>query len=121
VKKYRGQMRTAMLSDRLIRPTEYVKWADARRRFEQRPKDRKVVEHLRESIPRDGLREPIIIGVSDRYPDVYVSHGHHRAVALMGSGIPTFPFYWHWIRNFGVHMESTEFPFHLLNPERGAK
>ncbi|WP_030753181.1 ParB N-terminal domain-containing protein [Streptomyces sp. NRRL S-31] len=111
---YRGQMPTRLLSDQHIRPTEYVRWADARRRFETRPKDRALVEELRRSIPREGLREPITLGVSDRHPDVYVADGHHRAVALMGSGVPTFPFHWYWIRDFGVHMETAPFPFHLL-------
>lgn len=113
--KYLGQMQTAKLTDRLIKPTEYARWVDARRRFEHRQKDRDLVARLRQSIPRDGLREPLILGVSDRYPDVYVADGHHRAVALMGLGVPTFPFHWYWIKSFGVRMETSAFPFHLLD------
>ncbi|MFD9684084.1 ParB/RepB/Spo0J family partition protein [Rhodococcus sp. NPDC059969] len=112
--KYRGEMKTVLLNDRQIRPIEYRKWGDAVRRFEQREKDRVKVEELKESIRRESLREPIILGVSDRYPDVYVADGHHRAVALMTLGADTFPFHWYWIRSFGVRMERAAFPYHLL-------
>ena len=112
--KYRGEMKTLLLNDQQIRPTEYRKWADAVRRFEQRDKDRTKVEELKKSIREHGLREPITLGISDRYPDVYVADGHHRAVALMQLGVSAFPFHWYWIKSFGVHMESEPFPFHIL-------
>ena len=113
--KYRGEMQTAFLTDRMIRPTEYRKWADAVRRFERREKDRLKVEELMSSIRTNGLSTPIILGIDDRYHDVYVADGHHRAVALMKLGAPTFPFHWYWIRSFGVRMEDAPFPVHLLN------
>lgn len=107
-------MRTSLLNDKQVRPTEYRKWADAHRRFERRDKDRAIVEHLKESIPRNGLKKPIIIGVNDRYPDdAYVADGHHRAVALIELGIHDFPFTWYWIRSFGVHHERDPYPSHL--------
>ncbi|MEV0254426.1 ParB N-terminal domain-containing protein [Streptomyces sp. NPDC050732] len=108
-------MPTAFLASGQIQPTEYRRWADARRRFAHREKDRKKVEKLKESIPLHGLTEPILLGVSDRYPDVYVGDGHHRAVALMDLRICSFPFRWYWIRDFGVHIEHEPFPFHLLH------
>ncbi|MEC4018864.1 ParB/RepB/Spo0J family partition protein [Streptomyces sp. H27-D2] len=108
-------MDTSFLNDRQIRPTEYRKWADAVRRFEHRDKDRAKVEELTQSIRKRGLREPIILGVSDRHPDVYVADGHHRAVALLQLGIASFPFHWYWIRAFGVHIEHEPFPHHLLS------
>lgn len=111
---YRGRMPTVFLTSGQIQPTEYRRWAEAHRRFARREKDRKTLEQLKESIPRHGLKEPILLGISDRYPDVYVSDGHHRAVAVMDLGLRAFPFRWHWIKTFGVHIEHAPFPFHLL-------
>ncbi|MCD9196047.1 ParB/RepB/Spo0J family partition protein [Streptomyces albireticuli] len=108
-------MPTSCINDQQIRPTEYRKWRHAVRYFEQRDKDRRKVEELKVSIAERGLQVPIILGVSDRYPDVYVADGHHRAVALMQLGVLTFPFHWYWITSFGgVRMEREPFPFHLL-------
>lgn len=112
--KYLGQMDTSLLNDRQIRPTEYRKWSDARHRFEVRGKDRAKVQELKQSILVDGLREPLILGIDDRYHDVYLADGHHRAIALMDLGIRTFPFNWYWIRSFGVRMERGPFPCRLL-------
>lgn len=113
---YLGRMRTAYLNDRQIRPTEYARWADARRRFTSREKDRQLMEKLLASIPEHGLQEPVLLGVSDRYLDVYVGDGHHRAVALMELGVPEFPFHWYWIKSVGVRLEREPFPGHLFNP-----
>ncbi|WP_329126084.1 ParB N-terminal domain-containing protein [Streptomyces sp. NBC_01353] len=111
---YQGTMPTALLNDQKIRPTEYRKWRHAVERFERRDEDRKILADLKASIPQHGLKVPITLGVSDRYPDVYVAEGHHRAVALTQLGTPNFPFHWYWIRNYGVRIESTPFPYHLL-------
>ncbi|WP_331764524.1 ParB/RepB/Spo0J family partition protein (plasmid) [Streptomyces sp. NBC_01383] len=115
---YRGQMRTAYLRDTAIRPTEYVRWADARRRFTQRPQDRRILAGLLESIPQHGLLKPITIGISDRDHAVYVADGHHRAIALMTLHVPRFPFRWYWIKNSGVRMEAEPFPYHLVADSR---
>lgn len=113
--KYVGRMPVEMLSDRLIRPTEYRKWRDAERRFERRDKDRRIVEELEASIPRHGLTVPIQLGISARYPtDVYVADGHHRAVALRNLGSGAFPFHWYWINNSSVRWEREPFPYHAL-------
>ncbi|MFE2045938.1 ParB N-terminal domain-containing protein [Streptomyces sp. NPDC059477] len=110
------QMPTRMLTDGVISPTEYRKWAHARTRFETRPKDAALLAQLLESIPVDGLREPITIGVDDRYHDVYVTDGHHRAIAVTILDLPEFPFRWHWITSWGaVRMETRPFPYHLLD------
>lgn len=111
--KYLGHMKTSCLNDRQIHPIEYRKWDHARRQF-ARGKDRTKIDELKASIAQRGLQEPILLGVSDRYPDVYVGDGHHRAIALMELGIPEFPFHWYWIRSFGVRMEHDPFPYHLL-------
>lgn len=113
--KWTGRMPTRLLNDRQIRPTEYSKWRDAVRRFERREKDRLLLEQLKASIPKDGLTTPIILGISERYPDdVYVGDGHHRAVALMDLSVKEFPFHWYWIRSAGVRIENGPFPYNAL-------
>ncbi|WP_327738438.1 ParB/RepB/Spo0J family partition protein [Streptomyces nojiriensis] len=112
---YLGTMPTAMLNDRKIRPTEFRKWAHAQRDFARRDKDRQKVEELKASIAQHGLRQPITLGISARYPDdVYVCDGHHRAVTLIELGIDKFPFHWYWIRSYGVRMEDGPFPYATL-------
>ncbi|MFI2620554.1 hypothetical protein [Streptomyces sp. NPDC018584] len=88
--RYRGTLPTALLRDDAIRPTEYTRWTDAHRRFERREKDARIMAELLESIPRQGLREPIVLGIDDRYGDVYVADGHHRAVVLRTLRAPHF-------------------------------
>ncbi|MYV77774.1 ParB N-terminal domain-containing protein [Streptomyces sp. SID1046] len=111
---YLGKMPTGMLGDDKIRAREYRKWEHARRQFAS-GKDRSRVDELKASISRHGLREPIILGISDRYPDdVYIGDGHHRAVALMELRIPQFAFHWYWIKSFGVRMECAPFPYATL-------
>ncbi|MFF5938988.1 ParB N-terminal domain-containing protein [Streptomyces sp. NPDC012508] len=106
-----------MLRDGAIRPTEYTRWADARARFARRQQDAALMDSLMASIPREGLKVPIVLGISDRYSDVYVADGHHRAVALMTLRAPRFPFHWYWIRSVGVHIERRPFPYELLGLE----
>ncbi|MFJ8195210.1 ParB N-terminal domain-containing protein [Streptomyces sp. NPDC096094] len=113
--RYLGTLPTALLRDDAIRPTEYTRWADAHRRFERREKDAVVVQELLESIPRQGLRVPIVLGISDRWGDVYVADGHHRAVALRTLRAPKFPFHWYWIKSAGVRIEDRPFPYYLLD------
>ncbi|WP_329390207.1 ParB N-terminal domain-containing protein [Streptomyces sp. NBC_01716] len=108
-----GSMPTSHLNDRQIRPIQFRKWADAHRQF-ARGKDRKTVDAYKALISKEGLREPILIGVSDRDEALYVGDGHHRAVALMELGANEFPFHWYWIRSFGVRVEREPFPKHLL-------
>ncbi|MGX8907362.1 hypothetical protein ACR820_19465 [Streptomyces netropsis] len=113
--KYCGQMPTSLLTDKKIRPIQFVKWDNARRDFARRDKDRALIEELKTSIRQKGLRKPILLGVSERYPtDVYVGDGHHRAVVLLELGVPSFPFHWYWIKAFGVRIEAEPFPYHLL-------
>jgi hypothetical protein len=111
---YLGTMPTAMLEDSKIRPTEFRKWKHAHRDFARRDKDRLKVEELKASIPVHGLLEPILLGVDDRYLDVYVGDGHHRAVALIDLGVKAFLFHWYWIRSFGVSVEQRPFPYATL-------
>ncbi|MFI9176141.1 ParB N-terminal domain-containing protein [Streptomyces lincolnensis] len=105
-------MRTSCLNDRQIRPTDFRRWDEARRCFAQ-GKDRTKVDQLKESIDKDGLEEPILLCISPRWLDIYVSDGHHRAIAVMELGLLRFPFRWHWVRG-GVHIEHEPFPYELL-------
>ncbi|MFC8511117.1 ParB N-terminal domain-containing protein [Streptomyces sp. NPDC057411] len=112
--RYRGWMPTRLLSDGAIRPTEYRRWAEAERRFARREQDARILADLLATIPRQGLREPILLGVDDRTHDVYVSDGHHRAVALRTLRAPRFPFHWCWLRAYRVEHAQEPFPYQLL-------
>ncbi len=111
-----GQMPTAHLNDRKIRPIEHSSWADARRYFKNRRRHWETVEKYMDEIRHGGLREPILIAQSQRYPtDFYIGDGHHRAVALRETGAREFPFHWYVIPGFGKpRMEREPFPYHLL-------
>lgn len=99
---WQGSMPTACLNDRQIRPREYRRWRDAHDQFARNAKDRATVDELKASMKLKGLKEPLILGISERYPDdVYNGDGHHRAVALIDLGIPEFTFRWYWIGSFG--------------------
>jgi ParB-like chromosome segregation protein Spo0J len=111
-------MPTAYLNDRQIRPREFVKWSHAHRDFQRHAKDRAKVEALKASIQQHGILEPLILGISDRWNDVYIGDGHHRAVALRDLGVTQFPFHWYWICDYGVRMETNPFPYQLLTTER---
>lgn len=112
---YLGRLPSSLLKQGRIQPTEHRDWPNARRYFARRDKDRIHIDQLKASIAKHGLREPITIGISARYPDdVYVGDGHHRAIALMDLGVPTFPFHWYWIKGWGVRMERGPFPYATL-------
>lgn len=113
--RWTGHMQTACQNDQQIHPIQFTKWAHAHRNF-ARGKDRIKVDELKASIARHGLTKPIKLGVDDRYRDVYVGDGHHRAVALMELGVHEFPFHWYWITSAWGHpqMERGPFPSDLL-------
>jgi ParB-like chromosome segregation protein Spo0J len=111
--KYLGRLPVSMFSDRQIMAREYRRWDDARRQFSRPGKDRDTVDQWKRKIEK-GKLEPLILGVSDRHPDVYIGDGHHRAIALMELGVKEFPFRWYWIKWIGVSMEREPFPYHLL-------
>ncbi|MFB7032106.1 MULTISPECIES: ParB N-terminal domain-containing protein [unclassified Streptomyces] len=118
--RYQGWMPTRMLRDDAIQPTEYRRWAEAEERFARRRQDVRVMAELLATVPREGLREPILLGVDDLDHRVYVSDGHHRAVAVRQLGAPRFPFRWCWIRAYRVEHANDPFPYHLLGLEATA-
>jgi hypothetical protein len=111
--KYQGMLPVSMFNDWQIMAREFRRWDDARRRFARPGKDRDTVDGWKQRIEQ-GKLEPLILGVSDRHPDVYIGDGHHRAIALTELGVKEFPFHWYWIKWIGVHMERAPFPYHLL-------
>ena len=110
-----GRMRTACLNDRQVIPSEYRNWRDARRHL-TRPRSEdlrwvyKLINEMSEGVPP----EPLLIGVSDKDHALYLSDGHHRAVALMILNEPWFPFQWCWLRYASTPMQRVPFPFELL-------
>ncbi|MFJ5099357.1 hypothetical protein [Streptomyces sp. NPDC088557] len=112
--RYRGWMPTRLLRDDAIQPTEYRRWAEAEKRFARRERDARILADLLATVPREGLRVPVLLGVSDLDHRVYVSDGHHRAVALRTLRAPRFPFEWCWLRAYSVETGREPFPYHLL-------
>jgi len=113
VSRYTGTLPTRLLNDDQIRPGSYPTWGRAASDFDLRSKDRKILAGLMESLPA-GQRKPILLGVDDRSHCVYVSDGHHRALALLKLGLPDFTFRWCWLRAWSVDHQSERFPYHLL-------
>ncbi|MFD4392578.1 hypothetical protein [Streptomyces sp. NPDC058495] len=110
----RGWMPTRLLTDTAIRPTEHARWAGVERLFARHERDRRIMADLLATIPRRGLEVPILLGVDDRTREVYVSDGHHRALALRALGAPRFPFVWCWLRAYRVETGREPFPYGLL-------
>jgi hypothetical protein len=111
-------MRTAHLNDHQIVPSEYRNWREARSHLTRpRSEDLRWVNMLIGEIPGEGA-EPLLIGVSDKDHSMYVSDGHHRAVALMILEEPWFSFRWCWLRWGSTPVQSVPFPEHLLEDSR---
>ncbi|MEU6552083.1 ParB/RepB/Spo0J family partition protein [Streptomyces sp. NPDC046915] len=111
--RYQGELPTALFTDSQIRARDFHKWEHCRGKF-ARGRDRLKVDELKKSIALSGLKVPILLGVSDRYPDVYIGDGHHRAIALTELGVERFPFRWYWITWSAVRIASEPFPYHFL-------
>ncbi|MEU3724609.1 hypothetical protein [Streptomyces sp. NPDC031705] len=71
---------------------------------------------LRASIPRDGIREPLLLGVRATDRLTFVFEGHHRAVIALELGVRSFPFRWFWDPDVKV-VEHEPFPHHALGPD----
>lgn len=110
---YEGTLPTRLLNDDEIRPGSYRTWGHAARDFDRHSEDRKILAGLMEPLP-GGQRKPILLGVDDRSLCVYVSDGHHRALALRKLGVAEFSFRWCWLRAWSVDHQREPFPYHLL-------
>lgn len=93
-------MPVAYLTDKQIHPSDFMKWRHCFEQF-KRGEDRKTVDWHKGQIYRGARVEPIHLGIDDRYRDLYIRDGHHRAVAHMEVGARDFPFNWSWIRSIG--------------------
>jgi hypothetical protein len=88
---------TDLLDDGIIRPGDYTDWASARWVIRKHPHDRELLDLLMEDIPVNGMEEPLTVGVYVRAGvPMYLSDGHHRAVAAFELGLKTVPCRWFW-------------------------
>ncbi len=89
-----------LLCDEIIESGDYESWAATVRVIKSHPVDRKILDELLASIPEEGVLEPLKVGCWESNGSLYLSDGHHRAVALMELGIKTFPYVWGWKRKY---------------------
>lgn len=82
----------AALDDGIIDCGDYPDWAYAFHYIKTSEYDRAILDELLESIPDEGLLEPLTLRVQGT--DVWLSDGHHRAVALDMLKIRKFPCRW---------------------------
>lgn len=97
---YQGQLPVTVLNDRQVRAKEYAKWSQCHRAFE-RGERRRIVDDYKRHLAAGDLVPPIWLDVDDQYGCVYVGDGHHRAVALIESGVVHFAFNWRLTSKFG--------------------
>ncbi|MBQ1164559.1 ParB N-terminal domain-containing protein, partial [Streptomyces sp. A73] len=74
---------------RTIQPTDYPTWRQVRRELALSDYDRQIVEEVTASIEAQGLQQPLCLGV-DADGGVYLTDGHHRAIALMNLRVRHF-------------------------------
>lgn len=114
---YRGQLPTAMFNDCQIRSKDYRRWCQTRAAF-RHGKHRQTVDRYKAEIANGGLAKLIWLDVSERTGEVLIGDGHHRAVALLESGVDSFDFHWRLIDKAGWFslppLEAGVFPCRLL-------
>lgn len=104
----------SLLDDGLVECGDYPDWASACWVIKRHPEDRRILDELLASIPEEGLLEPLTLRVRRRSQSVFLSDGHHRAVALMELGIKEFTYRWHWCGPYdGIKYRSTPLPQHI--------
>lgn len=89
----------ALLDDGMIECGDYPDWASAFWTIKRHPEDRAILDELLASIPEGGVLEPLTVGVWLPSLKLYLSDGHHRAVALAELGIKEFPYRWAYKRH----------------------
>lgn len=114
---YQGRLPVAAFNDRQVRAKEYTKWRHCHNAF-RRGERRRIVDDYKAHLAAGDLVPPIWLDVDDQYGHVYVGDGHHRAVALIESGVVHFDFRWRLTSKFGWFtqppLEKDEFPRNLL-------
>lgn len=85
------------LDDGFIECGDYPDWPSACTEIKRRRYDRKLLDELLVSLPLEGFQEPLVIGAYSRSArGLFLSDGHHRAVAAFELGIREFPYRWRW-------------------------
>lgn len=114
---YQGRLPVSVFNDGQVRAKEYAKWSQCHRAFE-RGERRRIVDDYKRHLAAGDLVPPLWLDVDDKYDHVYVGDGHHRAVALIESGVVHFDFHWRLTSKFGWFtqppLEQDEFPRNLL-------
>lgn len=117
---FEGWLPVSVFNDRQVRAKEYTKWSQCRRAFAHGERRRIVDDYKAHLAAAGDLVPPIWLDVDDEYGHVYVGDGHHRAVALIESGVVHFAFHWRLIRKGGWFtqppLEKDQFPSSLLGP-----
>lgn len=90
------------LDDGLIESGDYRDWYTALKTIKTRRADRAILDELLESIPQEGLLEPLWIEVTNGTCRLSLRDGHHRAVALDMLRIRKFPYRWSWTSPKGL-------------------
>lgn len=105
----------AALDDGIIDCGDYPDWPTACVEIKRRTYDRAILDELLESIPVEGLIEPLTLGVQGN--DIWVSDGHHRAVALIELNIRRFRCRWlvYPATTRGRRFETRPLPSRILN------
>lgn len=105
----------AALDDGIIGCGDYPDWACAFDYIKHSEYDRAILDELLESIPAEGLLEPLTLGVQGG--DVWLSDGHHRAVVLDMLKIRKFPCRWlvYPATSRGRRFETRPLPARILN------
>lgn len=96
LKWWTGSLPVHLLTDGVIECGDYPDWQFARRAITTLAYDRDILDRLLADIPVNGIEEPLTIGVWRRDLTMYLSDGHHRAIALKTLKIKTFPYRWSW-------------------------
>lgn len=99
MKAWTGTLPVDLFDDGMIECSDYPDWACAFHTIKTAEYDRDILDELLESIPDEGILEPLTLRVWRGRRDgviVQLSDGHHRVVALAELGIKKFPYRWYW-------------------------
>jgi hypothetical protein len=100
---------------------DFPDWATACHTIKTDRYEREILDELMESIPDEGVLEPLTVAVRRRDLVTYLNDGHHRAVALIELSIRTFPYRWFWApAGRRIRFERGPLPAEVLEGRRAA-
>lgn len=118
---YLGRLPVSLFADDGIRAKEFARWHDCHSAFRHGER-RRIVDRYKAQLASGSPIPTIWLDVDDKYGHVYVGDGHHRAVALIESGVADFAFHWRLISNGSwlrqPPLEWNAFPYHLVGVTR---